>query len=150
MQGLANAQLQDAPIVPQLTTGAPLPASIPQIVFNQTVTGETATDNTRQQVFTPTLTGRYRLTLTMVEAATDASGATATGRIFNTNSNIAMLITLPSLGLTVVGGSQGYTTSLIVPNNTFTNYKMGWSITVTGTPAGGSWNVNFMVEYLGA
>lgn len=124
-------------------------ASTPQILSSVTTTGLNATNATHQQDFTPTKAGKYRINVVITETATDASGATAVVRLFCANANVAMGVATPILGLTVLGGSQGYN-ALVVPPATLTNGKMGWSITVTGSPTTGTWSVTFIVEYLGA
>lgn len=128
-------------------------ATSPQIVFHQVTTGINASIATaHQNDFTPTAVGRYRLTLILTEAVTDASGATIVMRPFNTNGNIGQFMgtTNNGLGLTVVGGSMCMVGGFVVPNATLTNFKAGWNVTVTGTPTTGSWNMDMTVEYLGA
>jgi hypothetical protein len=124
--------------------------STPAVVYNNTTTGIIATTGAGVQTeFTPTQTGRYRINVIGWTAATDASGATCVLRSFNTTSNGAQGPTANAIPLLHVGTSQSVVQDCFVPDNGFTNYKMGFSLTVTGTPTTGTWSVNVTIEFLG-
>lgn len=121
----------------------------PNVVFNDTSLFN-ATSSAKEQLFTPTAQGRYRITATIYTSVLDASGATAVIRVKTNNNGSAQGAATGAVGLTTLSQSQGQCFGAVVNTATFTNANMGYTVTVTGTPAAGFFAVNFTVEYLGA
>ena len=118
------------------------------IVFDSRVTFN-ATSTANEQIFTPTVQGRYRITATIFTSVVDASGATAVMRVKTNNNGSAQGAATGAVGLATLSQSQGQCFGAIVNTATFTNAQMGYDITVTGTPGAGLFGVDFTVEYLG-
>lgn len=148
--GNSKSNLESSSINTLLATGNPAGGLVPQTVFKSPIFNLNATDGVaHENLFIPLVTGRYMLTTFVTTHATDASGATTVAR--NTaNNNQGCGANTAAVGLTILGKTEGTIAAPMVHNLTALSAQgFGFIFTVTGVPAGGSWDVQFMVEYLG-